>query len=230
MMAYKDIDCTQVEKWEVPEENGIRLIGMPNVPIPLHFQNPRTIMGKAKWDIMRKRCYMNANYTCEVCGAYLGCKNCQAHEAYEINYTTYTSTFKRLICICPQCHNAIHSGRTFSCYKNNERGYERDKLLANLKRAARLIQEWNLNHPNEEPLRLFSAYYQWLQDPKLGKWALPIFNQYGLKLYRPCEEDNVPANWKKWKLVYNGKEYYSKFESIEEWQDYNKALHTKEVK
>ena len=56
------------EKWECPTETGVPLITMPNVPRPLHGLPPRKIMGDSTWNHVRKRCYFDAGYKCEICG------------------------------------------------------------------------------------------------------------------------------------------------------------------
>ena len=59
-----------VDKWKAPAKNDARLLGMPNIPQPLHGPGcqPRTIVGTSIWNQMRIKCYEDAGYKCEVCG------------------------------------------------------------------------------------------------------------------------------------------------------------------
>lgn len=70
------MDVVKVDKWIAPTINGAPLLCMPNIPKPLHSRAPRTIEGQAKWNLMRTKCYMDADYTCQACGKYLGAGKC----------------------------------------------------------------------------------------------------------------------------------------------------------
>lgn len=68
-VVYKGYTCRLVDKWVAPEEGGAPILTMPNVPHPLHNRAPRTIVGTSTWNHMRNRCYFEAGYKCEACGA-----------------------------------------------------------------------------------------------------------------------------------------------------------------
>lgn len=70
-VVYKGYTCKLIDKWVAPEEGGAPIITMPNVPKPLHGpgHQPRTILGTTTWNHMRNRCYFEAGYKCEACGA-----------------------------------------------------------------------------------------------------------------------------------------------------------------
>ena len=67
-MAKTDYDIITVDRWECPTENDARILTMPNLPYPTHGLAPRTVLSRTTWDFMRKYCYEQADYTCEVCG------------------------------------------------------------------------------------------------------------------------------------------------------------------
>ena len=66
-MKRKGYDVKLVTEWKCPEGGGAPIIAMPNIPKPLHLVNPRNLLGKKTWDIMRKSCYAKADLTCEIC-------------------------------------------------------------------------------------------------------------------------------------------------------------------
>lgn len=100
---YLQMDVKKVDKWIAPTENGAPLLCMPNIPKPLHSLAPRIIEGQARWNIMRTKCYMEANYTCQACGEYLGAGKCEAHELYSIDWGKQLSQFERCVCLCKEC-------------------------------------------------------------------------------------------------------------------------------
>ena len=69
-------------KWECPEDGGVPLLTMPNLPKPMHGLNPRTIMGDAAWTRARKKAYYDAGYRSEISGVLsAGPGELHAHEA-----------------------------------------------------------------------------------------------------------------------------------------------------
>lgn len=87
----------------------------PNIPKPLHTVTPRTIKGRAWWDVVRREAYNRMAYHCHACG-HLGNRDkgdyLEAHEAYDIDYKTGRVTLKKIVALCKKCHRYIHSGHT----------------------------------------------------------------------------------------------------------------------
>jgi len=87
----------------------------PQIPKPLHLLNPRTILGKEWWDKNRQIAYLKYVFCCHACGINkYDAKYYQwleAHEMYDIDYTTGKVEFVELVALCYSCHNFIHSGR-----------------------------------------------------------------------------------------------------------------------
>lgn len=98
-----EFDIKTVDRWDAPEEGGVPIISMPNVPLPLHLCAPRTILGRRKWDEMRKACYEKADNTCEACGKVCLPRERDAHELYDIDFKNHTMTFNRCVCLCKAC-------------------------------------------------------------------------------------------------------------------------------
>ena len=67
----KKSDTPLVTEWIDNGENGARLMTMPNIPTPLQGEGmqPRTIFGASTWNKIRKKCYADAGYHCQICGA-----------------------------------------------------------------------------------------------------------------------------------------------------------------
>lgn len=122
-VEYKGYSCKLVDKWVAPEGSGAPILTMPNVPHPLHTCAPRTILGATTWNHMRNRCYYEANYICEACGARvkteynedgtvhhqyhddgtIAKRNLHAHELYSYDYNKGTARFERCVALCAQC-------------------------------------------------------------------------------------------------------------------------------
>lgn len=213
----------KISSWTAPEGGGAPLLTMPNVPHPLHGLAPRTIIGTTEWNKMRKACYEEHEDTCEICGQKLsGSRKSDlplhnAHEVYDYDYETYTATFVRPVCICPRCHNFIHSGRAITCYQNHTPLWTKEAMLDLAEHGFKLISEWNKQHPDDEPLKVFEAVESWLEEPSLEGELKALVKQYGIDFYYVPRTDRK-SDWKRWKLVYDGVEYYSPYKNQREWQ------------
>lgn len=213
-MTKEDCDIIKVAKWECPTETGIPLITMPNIPKPLHGLPPRKIMGTTKWDAMRKRCYFDADYKCEICGCSPSKGNLHAHELYEIDYLSGESLFKRCIAICREDHDFIHSGRLITLYKEGNPLYPKSYVLRVLEKGFSLINSYN--EKSEEKLRVFDTIVEFLKVPELEQEVSALIKKYDIKFYRAPKRG---AKWSDWRLVWNGKEYFTPYAGHEEWKE-----------
>ena len=85
-------------------------LGVELVPKTSWCSNVRSEVTKSEWDIIRKKCYSNANHKCEVCGG-VGKKHpVECHEIWEYNDITHEQTLTGLIALCPNCHEVKHAG------------------------------------------------------------------------------------------------------------------------
>lgn len=210
------MDVKKVDKWIAPEANGAPLLCMPNIPKPLHGLAPRIIEGQSKWNLMRTKCYMDADYQCQACGKYLGVGKCQAHELYTIDWSQQISRFERCVCLCADCHTLfIHSGRALSMYKRGE--LPSDRMLKTAKKCFELIYQYNQLHDKE--LIVYGTFVDWAKDSELGKWLEPMINKYNIKFYGPTKSYEDKKHWGKWRLLYNGKEYEPKYKDAKEWEE-----------
>lgn len=94
------------------------LLTHPHIPRQMAGVNPRTILGKAWWDGVRRLAYAENNYNCWACGENVPDKPLEAHEAYTFNYEDRIMTFVEVVALCSDCHAFIHSGRLWMEHLN----------------------------------------------------------------------------------------------------------------
>lgn len=190
-----------------------KLLTHPNIPKPLHGINPRTIMGKERWDVLRQEVYASTNYHCAACGVHKSKafyhKWLEAHEDYDIDYVRGIVTINKIVPLCHACHNFIHSGRLYMLFKSGE--YSKKKCQHILQRGFTILAEHNL-------VGFIGTYYIY------GK----VFDIDEDEIFARVLNYDFPsafslAEWSDWRLVYEGKEYKPKFKNYDEWFDfYNK--------
>lgn len=179
---------------------------------------PRAIMGTKAWNLMRHECYAACDYHCEICGAKCDRGKLHAHELYDFDYKKKTSTFVRLIGVCVTCHTGvIHSGRAITCYKNHAFRWTKKVMLDAAEHGFQLVHKWNKLHPDDKPLRMFQTFKDWLKEPTLTEDLQALIDKYEIKFYGVPPTD-TEDDWGKWKLIYNGAEYYSPYQSQAEWE------------
>lgn len=80
------------------------------VPKTSHFKNLRSILTTEQWDTLRKDCYKNAKYKCEICGGKGEKHPVECHEIWEYDNKKHKQTLKSLIALFPKCHQVKHIG------------------------------------------------------------------------------------------------------------------------
>lgn len=229
-----------IASWQAPDAGGAPLLTMPNVPLPLHKQCPRNIMSTNEWQAQEakkprekrrnwqktcKTCYETAGDVCEICGQKLSGKlhdiypMHQSHELYSYDYENYTATFERCVCLCRPCHMFIHSGRALTCYQKHEPLWDKQYMLSLAERGFALIQQWNHLHPDDEPLRVYETFNDWLEEPSLSLEMQELLAQYEIKMYSATNRTDWENAWGKWKLVFEGKEYPGLYTSKAQWRE-----------
>lgn len=177
----------------------------PNIPKPLHGISPRTIMGEEWWNKTRQEVYKKYDYHCIACGVSkfeaIDHKWLEAHEFWEINYKTGVCEIKSIEPLCHYCHNFIHSGRLKMIMGNEKTEEEVTEIM-----------EHGLKILSDNKLKCFPSTLSF------GVWL--GCNTYNVS---PYSIPDIDIPWKKWKLVWNGKEYHSKFASFQEWKQYYRS-------
>ena len=240
-IIYKGFTCKLVDKWVAPEDGGAPILSMPNVPHPLHSLAPRTILGTTTWNHMRNRCYFEANYTCEACGAKvkteyydngavhhqyhddgtIAKRNLHAHELYSYDYNKGVARFERCVALCECCHvRFIHSGRMLTMYKQGDPLTTADRVLEGLEHGFEQIKKYNNEHKGGEKLRVYYAVIDYVDDPVIGEKVWDLIDKYNIEFYMPDGEmyPRGVSVWDGWKLVIGNKEYDSPFHSQKEWE------------
>ena len=177
------------------------ILAHSNIPKPLHGLSPRTINGDTWWNATRQEVYARYNYHCIACGTHkLRAKGplwLEAHEYYEIDYVKGTMVCKSIEPLCHYCHNFIHSGRL--------------QAIIGIEKSQKEIVHI-LEHGFEILAR---AKLKCFPDTLIFAEQIGA-RDFGVKGY--VVKSSVP--WSKWRLIWNGKEYYSKFKNIEELEAY----------
>lgn len=212
-MTKKKFNVEVREQWKAPTGSGAFIITMPNVPRPLHGLPPRKIMGQTEWDKMRKRCYYNAGYKCEACGAEPEKGGLDAHELYSINWMDGTSTFVRCVALCKKCHSFIHSGRLITLHKQGNPLYSREVVLSTVEHGFKIISEHNKKF--NDNLKAYATFLEYLKVPSILPDMLALIKKYNIEFY---SEPVKIAKWGDWRLVWKGKEYFTPYKNEGEWQ------------
>lgn len=221
-------DVEKVTEWHCPDGTGIPLITMPNVPRPLHGKGmqPRTIFGGSTWDFMRKKAYYNAGYKCEICGREPKRGDLHAHELFSYDYNKQTGKFERVVAICRTCHDGIHSGRLITMFKNKNPLYPKSYVLRVAENCFSLVYKYNQEHDEDEQLRVYSTYLEFLKHPELYPEMMSLIKKYKIKFY----EEQIPKHkkWKGWKVVVGKNTYESPYTKQSEWEEAMKEMNAKD--
>lgn len=215
-MSKNKYKVETVETWQCPTGTGVPLITMPNVPRPLHKLNPRNIMGASTWNHVRKRCYFDAGYKCEICGIdFADIKpRYAAHELYSYDWIAGTGKFERCIAVCAVCHNAIHSGRLITMYKNDNPLYPKEYVLKVVEHCFSLVHKYNAEHRNKKPLKVYSTFLEYLKVDDLADDMARLIDMYDIQFY---QEPKHIAKWGDWRLIIGDKEHKTPYKDEGEW-------------
>lgn len=218
----------KVARWTAPPENDVRVLGMPNIPKPLHGQSmqPRTIETPSTWNKMRLKCYEKAGYKCEICGyEHEKPADLHAHEVFSVDYSTGESKFERLICLCVVDHLLfIHSGRALTMYKKGV--YTAQQLLDGAEHGFKLISEYNKTH--KDKIKVYGAMRDYLKEPELKGPMQKLIDKYGIEFYSELSAKKTGVKWSDWKMIYEGNEYHTPYKDEQAWADKMEELNQKE--
>lgn len=124
-----------------------------------------------------------------------------------------------LVFVTGNCHTGvIHSGRAVTMYKNHTPLWTKDIMLRAAEHGFELVSKWNKLHKDKKPLKMFSTFLDWLKEPSLAIEMKELIDKYHIEFYDVPATD-TKENWGKWKLIYNGAEYYSPYSTLEEWEE-----------
>jgi hypothetical protein len=184
------------------------ILSHPNIPKPLHGIAPRTIKGTAWWNETRQKAYEKYDYHCIACGVHKSKAKwkqwLEAHEYWKIDYNTGICEIQSIEPLCHYCHNFIHSGRLKSLVDSN-------KMLMT---SAQSVLEHGFKILAENNLKAFPGTISFAKE--IGA------DTYGVKPYDLIINESV--KWKDYVLVFEGKEYHSKFTSEKAWKKHYNSI------
>ena len=130
------------------------------IPKTSFFTNVRSILPE-KWDEIRKKCYKNANYKCEICFGKGKRWPVECHEvwSYKKSKKKNIQKLEKLIALCPECHQVNHAGLATIRGKIDE-VYDQ------------LVKVNNITY-EEAKLHIKQAFDIW-RDRSLCEWELDI--------------------------------------------------------
>lgn len=76
--------------------------------------NLRSVLSRAEWDKVRYKCYVEADYTCEICGGKGKRHPVECHEKWVFDDKRHVQTLVGVEALCPSCHLVRHIGRAYS--------------------------------------------------------------------------------------------------------------------
>lgn len=134
------------------------ILCQPNIPLPLHGVNPRSILGQGWWRKARAEAVSRMGGLCEACGSgpekesHKGRPWLEGHEIYKTSYSSGRLVFYGVTPLCHYCHNFIHSGR-LGCVAGDEKSWEEVREI--LEHGFRLISETNSSRGGNPPMKVF---------------------------------------------------------------------------
>lgn len=165
------------------------LLLMPNVPKPLHGVAPRVVLGAKWWEKTRREAYASTGQRCAACGvpkrSALFHPWLEAHEVYEIRYSTGRATYVETVPLCHACHNFIHDGRLWALMKKGEVTVEKFELV--MEHGLRVLSAAGLKKPSAatfdgKPVMHVSKIAEW------SKWRMVIFGKQFKPKYKNFDE------------------------------------------
>ena len=80
------------------------------VPGSSWFNNVRSAVSRAQWDLIRKKVYSEAYDTCQICGGVGSRHPVECHEIWNYDDTKNVQKLIGMIALCPACHQVKHFG------------------------------------------------------------------------------------------------------------------------
>jgi hypothetical protein len=139
------------------------------VPSTAWYSNVRKMVSREEWDQIRKKCYADAGYKCEICGATNVQLNC--HEKWSYDDNRHIQKLKGFIGLCENCHWIKHLG--LAGIRASEGTLDMEKLIQHYLRVN------GVNRAEFERQR-DEAFNQWQERSKhqwkteLGNWKAVV--------------------------------------------------------
>ncbi len=171
----------------------------PQIPKPMHGLAPRVVFGANWWNKEREKAYRSTNYHCQACGVEKGSAKSrqwlEAHEVYDIDYAAGRMVYVRSVPLCHYCHAFIHDGRLAWLLETGR--LHQSKYVAIMQHGDAVLAEAGLRKPS--------------RIEREGHLTYLLVNG-GI------------ARWGEWRLVIEGIEYPSLYESQEAYDNANRNI------
>lgn len=134
------------------------ILCQPNLPLPLHGVNPRSILGQGWWRKAKADAASRMGGLCEACGSgpekesHKGRPWLEGHEIYKISYSSGRIVFYGVTPLCHYCHNFVHSGR-LGCIAGEEKTWGEVREI--LEHGFRIISSANSARGAKPPMKVF---------------------------------------------------------------------------
>ena len=211
-------DVEKVDYWECPADNGVPILTMPNIPMALHGKGlqPRTVYGRTTWDFMRKAAYQKAGYASEISGEVPEKGYLHSHELFSYDYARQEGVFIRCIALSKLEHDFIHSGRLITLYRMNNPIVPKSYLLKVVENGFKLVHDYNEAHPDQEPLRVYATFLEYLDRDDLRDEMVELIHKYDIKFYK----EHIPKSkrWRGWHVIIGNKRYNSPYTCQKDWE------------
>lgn len=221
-------DIIKVNKWECPENNGAAILTMPNIPHALHGDGlqPRTILRRTTWDNLRRACYANAGYASEISGEEPPKGQLHAHELFSYDYDAQEGVFIRCIALTKIEHDFIHSGRLLTMFNKGNPLYPKSYVLKVIENGFNIINDYNIKHPDEEPLRCFDTILDGLKNWDIKFEIEELIERYNIKFYTA----HIPESkkWRGWHVIVGDKRYDSPYTNQSDWSAAMRSRNSKD--
>lgn len=137
----------------------MRKLEIELIPKTSFFDNLRSMLSVEEWDILRKQCYKDAGYKCEICSGQGSKWPVECHEVWSYDFKNKIQKLERLIALCPACHECKHLGLA--------------QLKGRLHYVKTHLAEVNEIDQDEVEQMIAEAWALWKQKNKI-QWKLDI--------------------------------------------------------
>jgi len=165
-----------------------------NIPKPLHGVAPRVVLGDKWWNQTRKAAYASTAYHCVACGDHKSQvkgnrKHLEGHELYDIDYPKGLMVYIETVPLCNWCHSYVHDGRLTALMEQGV--IPQQKYVAVIQHGDEVLNRYNMVRPSRKERDEVIAL-----QLSFGKIA----------------------EWSKWRLVVNGKQYKPRYKDLKSWE------------
>ena len=147
--AAKNVYChnqpVEEPHWSQLNKAAVEILTQPIVPGNLHYVAPRRIMGKQKWDALKRQKRQSANHHCTVCQRYVPHRDgdwLYLHERYQYDFEKRIEHYVGCASVCYECHMYIHQGLLQLQSLAGDLSF--DKMQAILTRGNQILERFGL--------------------------------------------------------------------------------------